>query len=290
MKERIIAGVLLATALAALLALSLITLFIFQAGLPLIAQAGLIPFLTGTTWDPTGDPPQFGILPMILGSVWVTLGALAIGVPLGLAVTVFMVDLAPPRVGAVMRPVVQLLAGIPSVIYGFIGLALLAPLVRGIFGGPGLSVLTGALILGIMILPTIISISEDAVRAVPIALRTGALALGATRWEVIKDIVLPTARSGIVASVILGMGRALGETMAVIMMIGNSLNIPASLLDPATTLTSNIGLEMAYASGAHRQALFATGIVLFLLIMLLNGMTTAIVRRGSGGRASRRRA
>lgn len=290
MKERIIAGVLLATALAALLALSLITLFIFQAGLPLIAQAGLIPFLTGTTWDPTGDPPQFGILPMILGSVWVTLGALAIGVPLGLAVTVFMVDLAPPRVGAVMRPVVQLLAGIPSVIYGFIGLALLAPLVRGAFGGPGLSVLTGALILGIMILPTIISISEDAVRAVPIALRTGALALGATRWEVIKDIVLPTARSGIVASVILGMGRALGETMAVIMMIGNSLNIPASLLDPATTLTSNIGLEMAYASGAHRQALFATGIVLFLLIMLLNGMTTAIVRRGSGGRASRRRA
>lgn len=280
MKERIIGLVLAITALAALLALALITFFIFQAGLPLIAKVGLPGFLFNTTWNPTAKEPSFGILPMIIGSLWVTLGAMVIGVPLGLAVTIFLVDLAPERVSAFMRPAVQLLAGIPSVVYGFIGLTLLAPLVRNTLGGPGLSVLTGAIVLGIMILPTIISISEDAIRSVPPALRQGALALGATRWQVIKDIVIPAARSGIIASVVLGMGRALGETMAVIMMIGNSLQLPTSVLDSATTLTSNIGLEMAYASGAHRQALFATGIVLFIIIMVLNGTTTALVRRG----------
>lgn len=280
MKERIIGLVLAITALAALLALALITFFIFQAGLPLIAKVGLPGFLFNTTWNPTAKEPSFGILPMIVGSLWVTLGAMVIGVPLGLAVTIFLVDLAPERVSAFMRPAVQLLAGIPSVVYGFIGLTLLAPLVRNTLGGPGLSVLTGAIVLGIMILPTIISISEDAIRSVPPALRQGALALGATRWQVIKDIVIPAARSGIIASVVLGMGRALGETMAVIMMIGNSLQLPTSVLDSATTLTSNIGLEMAYASGAHRQALFATGIVLFIIIMVLNGTTTALVRRG----------
>ncbi len=280
MKERIIGLVLAITALAALLALALITFFIFQAGLPLIAKVGLPGFLFNTTWNPTAKEPSFGILPMIVGSLWVTLGAMVIGVPLGLAVTIFLVDLAPERVSAFMRPAVQLLAGIPSVVYGFIGLTLLAPLVRNTLGGPGLSVLTGAIVLGIMILPTIISISEDAIRSVPPALRQGALALGATRWQVIKDIVIPAARSGIIASIVLGMGRALGETMAVIMMIGNSLQLPTSVLDSATTLTSNIGLEMAYASGAHRQALFATGIVLFIIIMVLNGTTTALVRRG----------
>jgi phosphate ABC transporter permease protein PstC len=279
MKERIISIILVITALAALLTLALITFFIFQAGLPIIAQVGLPGFLFNTEWNPTAREPSFGILPMIIGSLWVTLGAMVIGVPLGLAVTIFLVDLAPERVSSFMRPAVQLLAGIPSVVYGFIGLTLLAPLVRNTLGGPGLSVLTGALVLGIMILPTIISISEDAIRSVPPALRQGALAVGATRWQVIKDIVIP-AGSGIIASVILGMGRALGETMAVIMMIGNSLNIPTSVLDSATTLTSNIGLEMAYASGAHRQALFATGIVLFVIIMILNGATTALVRRG----------
>lgn len=280
MKERIISFLLATTALAALLALALITFFIFQAGLPLILKVGLQGFLFNTTWNPTAKEPSFGILPMIVGSLWVTLGAMVIGVPLGLAVTIFLVDLAPERISTLMRPAVQLLGGIPSVVYGFIGLTLLAPIVRNTLGGPGLSVLTGAIVLGIMILPTIIAISEDAIRSVPPALRQGALALGATRWQVIKDIVIPAARSGIIASVILGMGRALGETMAVIMMIGNSLRIPNSVLDSATTLTSNIGLEMAYASGAHRQALFATGIVLFVIIMLLNGATTALVRRG----------
>jgi phosphate ABC transporter permease protein PstC len=279
MKERAIGVVLLISALGALLTLGLITYFIFQAGLPLIAQVGLWNFLTNTSWSPTSKVPQFGLLPMIVGSLWLTFGSLVIGVPLGLAVAIFMVDLAPPRLAALMRPAIQLLAGIPSVIYGFIGLTLLAPLVRSTLGGPGLSVLTGAIILGIMILPSVIAISEDAMRAVPAALRNGALALGETQWQVITGVVLPAARSGIVAGVILGMGRALGETMAVIMMIGNSLDIPFSPLQPATTLTSNIGLELAYASGAHREALFATGIVLFVLIMLLNGLATAVVRR-----------
>ncbi|HEX5691921.1 MAG TPA: phosphate ABC transporter permease subunit PstC, partial [Roseiflexaceae bacterium] len=265
---------------------ALITYFIFQAGLPLIVQYGLWNFLTDTTWSPTSNPPQFGLLPMIVGSLWLTFGSLVLGVPLGLAVAIFMVDLAPPRLAALMRPAIQLLAGIPSVIYGFIGLTLLAPLVRSTLGGPGLSVLTGALILGIMILPSVIAISEDAMRAVPAALRNGALALGETQWQVITGVVLPAARSGIVAGVILGMGRALGETMAVIMMIGNSLDIPFSPLQSATTLTSNIGLELAYASGAHREALFATGIVLFVLIMLLNGLATAVVRRPAFSRRS----
>ena len=279
MKERGIGALLLVTALGALIALALITYFIFQAGVPLIAKVGLWQFLSSTTWDPTAKQPQFGILPMIVGSLWLTVGSLVIGVPLGLAVAIFMVELAPPRLAVVMRPAIQLLAGIPSVIYGFIGLTLLALLVRSTLGGPGLSVLTGALILGFMILPSIIAISEDAMRAVPIAIREGAVALGSSHWQVITGVVLPTARSGIIAGVILGMGRALGETMAVIMMIGNSLEIPVSPLQPATTLTSNIGLELAYASGLHREALFATGVVLFIFIMILNGLATAFVRR-----------
>jgi phosphate ABC transporter permease protein PstC len=222
------------------------------------------------TWTPTADPPQFGIAAMMLGSVWVTLGSIVVGVPLGLAVAIFAAEIAPPTLAALIRPVIQLLAGIPSVIYGFIGLTILAPVVRTVFGGPGLSVLTASIILGIMVLPSIISISEDALRAVPQAYRDGALAIGVTRWQMIWRVVVPAARSGIVASVILGMGRALGETMAVIMMLGNALQVPGSPLDSATTLTSNIGLEMAYASGDHRQALFATGVVLFMMIMVLN--------------------
>lgn len=286
MRERAIRVTLLITALGALLTLGLITFFIFQAGVPLIAKIGLWQFLTNTTWAPTSSPPQFGIFPMIVGSLWLTFGSLVLGVPLGLAVAIFMVELAPARLAAVMRPTIQLLAGIPSVIYGFIGLTILAPLIRSSLGGPGLSVLTGAIVLGIMILPSVIAISEDAMRAVPESIRNGAFALGATHWQVISGIVLPAARSGIVAGVILGMGRALGETMAVIMMIGNALDIPLSPLDSATTLTSNIGLELAYASGQHREALFATGVVLFILIMILNGIATAVVRRPTFSRRS----
>lgn len=270
MKERIISMILIGCALVSTTSLAVITFFIFEAGLPLIFKVGFGGFLASTDWNPAGKPASFGIAAMILGSVWVTAGAILIGVPLGLAVAVFSAELAPPRLASMIRPVIQLLAGIPSVIYGFIGLTILAPLIRQGFGGPGLSVLTAALILGIMILPSIISISEDALRAVPRSYRDGALAVGATRWQTVSRVLVPAARSGIVASVILGMGRALGETMAVIMMLGNALQVPRSPLDSATTLTSNIGLELAYASGQHRDALFATGVVLFVLIMVLN--------------------
>jgi phosphate ABC transporter permease protein PstC len=284
MRDRPMSIVLLISALVSLLSLGLITVFIFQAGLPIIGHIGLGSFLGGTSWNPTGKPASFGVLPMILGSVYLTLGALVIGVPLGVAVAVFLAELAPPAGAAVIRPAVQLLAGIPSVIYGFVGLTLLAPLVRATLGGPGQSVLTGAIVLGIMIMPTVISISEDAMRAVPNTLRDGSLALGATPWQMIWRVVLPAARSGIIAGVILGMGRALGETMAVLMMIGNALRIPTSPLDSTTTLTSNIGLELAYASGTHREALFATGIVLFVFIMALNLVARAFTwRRLAGG-------
>jgi phosphate ABC transporter permease protein PstC len=276
MKERLISAALFLAALVSVASLGVITFFIFEAGLPLIFKVGLAQFLGTGTWTPTADPPQFGIAAMMLGSVWVALGAIVVGVPLGLAVAIFAAEIAPPTLAALIRPVIQLLAGIPSVIYGFIGLTILAPIVRTVFGGPGLSVLTASIILGIMVLPSIISISEDALRAVPQAYRDGALAIGVTRWQMIWRVVVPAARSGIVASVILGMGRALGETMAVIMMLGNALQVPRSPLDSATTLTSNIGLEMAYASGDHRQALFATGVVLFVMIMLLNIMANML--------------
>lgn len=281
MKDRIITALLFLCALVSLASLGVITFFIFESGLPLMFDVGIVKFLHSTTWNPSNKNPEFGIAAMILGSLWVTLGAILVGVPLGLAVAIFSAELAPRWMAIVIRPVIQLLAGIPSVIYGFIGLTILAPLVRATFGGPGLSVLTAAFILGIMILPSVISISEDALRAVPLANRDGALALGATRWQTIWRILVPAARSGIVASVILGMGRALGETMAVIMMLGNALQVPRSPLDSATTLTSNIGLELAYASGAHRNALFATGVVLFVMIMSLNIIANAVTGRFS---------
>ncbi|MHB0878300.1 MAG: phosphate ABC transporter permease subunit PstC [Anaerolineae bacterium] len=279
LKERLIQYLLTALAFTAVASLAVITLFILREGLPIIASQGLDRFIFGRVWAPTQG--QFGILPMLLGSLWVTFGALVTGVPLGLAVAIFVTDYAPALLAEVLRPAIQLLAGIPSVIYGFIGLKILVPIIRDNLGGSGLSVLAGAMVLGLMILPNVIAISEDAIRAVPVSYREGSLALGATHWQTLWRVVIPAARSGIVASVVLGMGRAVGETMAVIMVVGNSLRLPLSPLDAATTLTSNIGLEMGYASGAHRQALFATGIVLFVFIMLLNLTATAFRRRAS---------
>ena len=276
-KERLIQWLLLLIALSAISVLALITLFIFKEGLPIMVKIGATDFILGRRWSP--GKGAFGILPMLMGSLWVTGGALLLGVPLGLAVAIFATDFAPPYLSAAVRPAIQLLAGIPSVIYGFIGLTVLVPWIRSHLGSPGLSVLAGAIILGIMILPNIISISEDAIRAVPKEYRDGALALGATHWQTIWMVVLPAARSGIIASIILGMGRAIGETMAVIMVVGNAVKVPHSILDPTRTLTSNIGIEMGYASGEHRQALFATGIVLFVLIMLLNTAASIISQR-----------
>ncbi len=257
--------------------LGLIAFFIFEQGVPLIWRVGPTSFLLGERWFPSHG--SFGIFPMIVGSFWVTLGALIVGVPLGVACAVFLCELTPPSFSVVFRPMIQLLAAIPSVIYGFWGLIVLVPLIRNNLGGPGLSVLAGSLVLGIMILPTIISISEDSLRALPRSFKEGALSLGATHWQTIWRVLLPAARSGIVASVILGMGRAVGETMAMIMILGNAVQMPRSILDSARTLTTNIGIEMGYATGDHRQALFATGVVLFFIIMGLNTLAIVISRR-----------
>ena len=276
-KEKVIERILLVIALSSILILGLITFFIFEQGLPLIWKVGPRAFILGERWVPSQG--AFGIFPMIVSSFWVTFGALALGIPLGLACSIFLTEWSPPSVGLVLRPAIQLLAAIPSVIYGFWGLVVLVPLVRNYLGGPGLSVLSGSVILGFMIMPTIISISEDSLKALPRTYKEGALALGATHWQTIWRVLIPAARSGIVASIILGMGRAFGETMAMIMILGNAVRMPTSFLDSARTLTTNIGIEMGYATGDHRQALFATGVVLFVIIMILNALAIFLSRR-----------
>jgi len=276
-KEKYIEKALLVIALSSISALALIAFFIFKEGLPLIWKVGVYDFILGDRWVPSKS--EFGIFAMIVGSFWVTLGSLLLGVPLGLACAIFLSEWTPAWAAVILRPTIQLLAAIPSVIFGFWGLIVLVPLVRNYLGGPGLSILSGSLILGFMILPTIISISEDALKALPPAYKAGALALGATHWQAIWRVMVPAARSGIVASIILGMGRAVGETMAMIMILGNAVKLPDSFLDSARTLTTNIGIEMAYASGDHRQALFATGIILFFIIMALNSTAIVLSRR-----------
>lgn len=268
--DRVVERVLLLAATSAVGTLALITIFIFREGMPVILDQGPLALLVGTRWSPSHG--EFGLLPMIAGSAVVTAGALLLGLPLGLAGAITLAELAPSRARAVLKPTIELLAGVPSVVYGFIGMEVLVPFIRDsrAFGGPGYSMLAAAVILAVMVLPTIIGISVDAIEAVPRAFRDGSFALGATQWQTIVGVVLPAARSGIVAAVILGMGRAVGETMAVIMVAGNSVQFPHALRDPARTLTSNIALEMGYASGRHAQALFATGIVLFLISLALN--------------------
>lgn len=264
-------------AFSSIAALALIAIFILAEGLPFIFQYGPGNFLLSSEWLP--QQGRYGIFPMILASFWVTLGAMALGAPLGVAGAVFLTEFCPRPVMRAVKPTIELLAGIPSVVYGFIGVMVLAPLIRSHWGGPGLSVLAGAVILGIMILPTVMSISIDALLAVPSSYREGSLALGATVWQTTRMVTLVAARSGIAASIILAMGRAVGETMAVIMVAGNAVKIPLSPLDSVRTMTANIALEMSYATGAHRQALFATGVVLFLMIMILNIIASRVMRR-----------
>jgi phosphate transport system permease protein len=265
------------SALAAILLVFLIGLFVIQQGIPALRSIGILKFLFGTVWRP--GIGEFGILPMIIGSVYVTIGALLLSAPLGVACAIFLAEVAPYHVRNVVRSAVELLVGIPSVVYGLVGMVVLVPLIREI-GGNGYSVLAAIIVLTVMVLPTVISISEDSLRRVPVCYREGALALGATKWQTIWHVMLPVARSGIVAAVILGMGRAIGETMAMIMVIGNSILMPGSPLAPARTLTGNIAVEIMYASGIHESALFATGIVLFLLIMGLNSLAF-VARRQS---------
>jgi phosphate ABC transporter permease protein PstC len=276
-KGKFIERVLFLLALSSISSLVIITIFIFSEGLPLIMHTGVKDFIFSTHWAPTKG--FFGIGAMILSSLLVTLGAMVLGVPLGLACAIVLAEFSSERLRRLLKPTLELLAGIPSVVYGFLGVIWLVPLIRDHLGGPGLSLLAAAVILGIMILPTVISISIDALTAVPGVYRDGSIALGATEWQTVRRVVLPAASSGIITAIILGMGRAVGETMAVIMVAGNALKIPSSILDPVRTLTSNIALELGYAAGRHREALFATGIVLFIIIMILNLAATIITRR-----------
>jgi phosphate transport system permease protein len=276
-KEKLPQRIFLLIALSALSALALITVFILVEGVPLIAKVGLFKFLFGMTWAPSQG--QYGIFPMIVGSLSVTLGAALLGVPVAICCAIFLAEFAPSVVASVVRPAIQLLAGIPSVVYGFWGLVFIVPAIRNTLGGPGLSILAGSIILAIMILPTIITISEVSLLSVPRSYKEGSLALGTTHWQTIRGVLLPAAKSGILAAVILGIGRAIGETMAVIMVLGNAVALPTSILDPVRTLTTNIGIEMGYASGDHQRALFATGIVLFAFIMVLNGVAQYVTRR-----------
>ena len=280
--ERLVKLALLVLAFSAVAVLAVITVFIFSEGTPVMFRHGLGKFLLGMDWYPSEK--SYGLLPMIIGSLFVTFGALIIGVPLGLACAVFLTEFSSKRVRSILKPVIELLAGIPSVVYGFIGVVILVPFIRTTLGGPGLSVLAASIILGIMILPTIISISVDSLQAVPPSYREGSLALGTTRWQTTRMVMIPAARSGIIAGIVLGMGRAVGETMAVIMVAGNAVGVPGSPLAPVRTLTSNIALEMGYAAGEHREALFATGVILFIIIMALNTVATVTSRRRTGRR------
>lgn len=278
-KEKAMQGVFLLAACVSIAAVVLICVFLFMNGIPAIAKIGAFKFLFGTEWRPGNN--IYGIFPMIVGSIYVTAGALVIGVPIGILAAVFMAEFCPPGLYRILKPAFNLMAGIPSVVYGFFGLVVLVPFVRNTFGGRGLSVLTASLLLGLMILPTIISVSESSLRAVPRSYYEGGLALGASHERSVFRAVVPAAKSGIFAGVILGVGRAIGETMAVMMVAGNQAVIPKSVTDGVRTLTTNIVLEMGYATDLHREALIATAVVLFVFILIINLSFSLIKRRGA---------
>jgi phosphate transport system permease protein len=266
--EKIMRIVFLLSACISIFAVALICIFLFTAGIPAIFQIGVGNFLGGARWKPTNT--IFGILPMILGSICVTAGAIIIGVPTGILTAVFLARFCSKKMYKLVKPAVDLLAGIPSVVYGFFGLMVIVPFIRDISGGNGTSMLAASVVLGIMILPTVIGVSESAIRAVPENYYEGSLALGASHERSVFYAVLPAAKSGITAAVILGVGRAVGETMAVIMVAGNQAIIPRGLLKGLRTLTANIVLEMGYAADLHRSALIATAVVLFMFILIIN--------------------
>ena len=278
-KERAMHIVFLLTACVSIAAVVLICVFLFANGVPAIAEIGVFRFLLGTEWRPENN--IFGILPMIVGSLYVTAGALVIGVPVGILTAVFMARFCPPKLHKILTPAIGLMAGIPSVVYGFFGLVVLVPFVREYIGGRGMSVLTASVLLGLMILPTIISVSESAIRAVPNTYYEGALALGATHERSVFFTVVPAAKSGIFAGIVLGVGRAIGETMAVMMVAGNQPLIPDSLTDGVRTLTTNIVMEMGYSTDLHREALIGTAVVLFVFVLLINVSFSLLKRKGA---------
>lgn len=263
-----------------IVAVLLICWFMFSNGFPAMKEIGFANFLFGTQWTPKNEPASYGILPMILGSICVTLGAVIIGVPIGILTATFLSRFCPKKLHAILEPMVQLMAGIPSIIYGFFGMVVLVPIIRMVPHSQGVSLLAAAILLGIMILPTVINLSESSIRAVPESYYEGALALGATHERSVFYVMLPAAKSGLLAAVVLGIGRAIGETMAVIMVAGNQARLPAGLFKGVRTMTANIVLEMGYATGLHREALIATGVVLFIFILVINITFAAIKKRG----------
>lgn len=290
--DKIIRYVLLFTATSSIFIVALIFIFTFLESTDAIEEVGLGDMLLGTVWRPGSiignETAQYGLVPMIIGSIYSTLGAIILGVPFSIGTAILLAEIAPPLVRDILRPAVELLAGIPSVIYGLFGMIVIAPLIRNIevSRNTGFGLLNASIILSIMILPTVTNITEDAIRAVPESYRQASLALGATKWQTIRTVILPAARSGIIAAIILGIGRALGETMALIMVIGNSIAIPTPinenpltiLLSTARTLTGNIAVEINYAAGVHRSALFFTGVLLFVLLLIINRIAHFIMK------------
>lgn len=278
-KERVMSGVFFIAAFMSIVSLVLIIVFMFTNGIPVMVRYGFGEFLFGTVWRPTVSEPRFGLLPMILGSIYVTTGAALIGVPVGVLTAIFMAEFCPHWLYKILKPSVSLMASIPSIVYGFFALQFLVPLIRDNFGGNGYSMFTAMLLLAIMILPTIIELSESALRTVPRSYYNGSVALGATHERTIFKVMMPAASSGVLSSVVLGIGRAIGETMAVVLVAGNQPIVPRGILKGVRTLTTNIVLEMSYAAGDHRQALIATGVLLFVFILIINSVFIVIKNR-----------
>lgn len=286
--EKFMQGVFFVAACASVLAVALICIFLFANGIPAMREIGFVKFITGDIWRPGSE--QFGISAMIVGSLYVTAGAVIFGVPIGILTSVFMAMYCPKKIYKPLKAATELLAGIPSVVYGFFGIVVIVPIIRSLGdtlynaglvkrAGDGNSILTASIILGMMILPTIIGTTESAIRAVPAHYYEGSLALGATKERSIFRVIIPAAKSGVIAGVVLGIGRAIGETMAVIMVVGNQPRITNSMLEGIRTLTGNIVMEMGYATGLHREALIATGVVLFVFILIINFSVAMLKRR-----------
>lgn len=287
-RETFMQGIFFIAACTSVLAVALICIFLFANGIPAMQKIGLLNFLSGKTWRPSND--IYGIFPMIVGSIYVTAGAILIGVPIGILTSVFMAKYCPKKIYPLLKGATELLAGIPSVVYGFFGIVVIVPFVRDFSrmlkemdvierASNGSSILSASLLLGLMILPTIIGVTESAIRAVPSTYYEGALALGATHERSIFSVILPAAKSGVITGIVLGIGRAIGETMAVIMVAGNQVRLPKSILEGIRTLTTNIVMEMGYAAELHREVLIATGVVLFVFILLIN-MFVSLLNRG----------
>lgn len=276
-KEKIMEAVFMLCACVSILSVALICIFLFANGIPAMTKIGFFDFIFGQKWKPSNE--VFGIFPMIIGSIYITAGAVIIGVPIGILTAVYLARFCPEKLYKIIKPAVDLLAGIPSVVYGFFGLCVIVPFVRKHIGGDGNSILTASILLGFMILPTIINVSESSIRAVPEKYYQGALALGATHERSVFCTVVPAAKSGIMAGIVLGIGRAIGETMAVIMVAGNQARMPKGILEGIRTMTSNIVMEMGYATDLHREALIATGVVLFVFILIINTLFSILKNR-----------